>query len=175
MIIYGKGFLPLIRELQYTHPNVTQPWYADDAGAGGKLGHILEHFQDQQARGPPRGCVARAEEFFCGMGVNIVTGSRYFGVFVGDRAAEDIWIAKKVQGWTESVKTLGCGAPASTRIPLTQDCKIHSNRSGNLCSGSPTASETTSSRWNRRCGKPSYLTSSRAWEREHQGEESHAY
>ena len=28
------------------------------------------------------------------------------GVFVVNRAAEDIWLAKKVQGWTELVKTL---------------------------------------------------------------------
>ena len=59
--------------------------------------HILEHFQDLQARGPPRGYfpdptnsilfvalrnVAWAEELFRGMGVNIVTGSWYLGVFV---------------------------------------------------------------------------------------------
>ena len=31
MIAYGI----LIRELQGAHPWVTQPWYADDAGAGG--------------------------------------------------------------------------------------------------------------------------------------------
>ena len=50
--------------------------------------------------------VARAEEFFRGMGVKIVTGSRYLGVFVGDRAAEDSWMAEKVMGWAESAKTL---------------------------------------------------------------------
>ena len=35
MIIYDIGVLPLVRELQETHPLVTQPWYADDAGSGG--------------------------------------------------------------------------------------------------------------------------------------------
>ena len=40
------------------------------------------------------------------MGMKIVTGSQYFGVFVGERAAEDSWLTEKVQGWTESVKTL---------------------------------------------------------------------
>ena len=33
--------------------------------------------------------VARAEEFFCGIGIKIITGSRYLGGFVGDRAAKD--------------------------------------------------------------------------------------
>ena len=62
-------------------------------GPGGKFRHILEHFQDLQARGSPRGYfpeptkiilvmalrnVARVEEFFCGMAMTIVTRSWYF-------------------------------------------------------------------------------------------------
>ena len=31
MIAYGIGFLLLIRELRYSHPCVTQPWYSDEA------------------------------------------------------------------------------------------------------------------------------------------------
>ena len=54
-IITGIGFLPLIRELRGAHPRVTQPWYADDAEAGGKFPKIMEHFKDLQARGPARG------------------------------------------------------------------------------------------------------------------------
>ena len=79
MIAYSIGVIHLIRELWYTHPHITQPWYMDEAGEGGKLERILEQFQDLQARGTPRGCspeptnsilivalmnVARAEEFF---------------------------------------------------------------------------------------------------------------
>ena len=59
MIAYGIRVPPLIRKLRRTHPRahprVTQPWYADDAGAGGKFGHILKNIQDLQARGPERG------------------------------------------------------------------------------------------------------------------------
>ena len=55
MISYDIGFLPHIRELRNAHPRVTQPWYADDAGAGGKFPNILEHHRDLQAWGPPRG------------------------------------------------------------------------------------------------------------------------
>ena len=121
IITYGIGALTLIRELRYAHPCVTQPWYMDDAGAGRKFGHILDHFNDMQARGTPRGYfleptksilvvsqrnVPRAEEFFCGMGENIVTGSRYLGGFVGYRAAEDSCMEEKIQGRAESVKTL---------------------------------------------------------------------
>ena len=35
MIPYGLRFIPLIRKLQVEHPKFTQPWYTDDAGAGG--------------------------------------------------------------------------------------------------------------------------------------------
>ena len=42
--------------------------------------------------------LVRAEEFFCGMGVKIVTGSRYLGVFVGDRSTETICLEEEVQG-----------------------------------------------------------------------------
>ena len=54
IIASGIRFLPLIRELQGDHPQVTQPWYADDAGAGWKFQQILEHFWDPQARRPVR-------------------------------------------------------------------------------------------------------------------------
>ena len=40
-IAYDIGVPPPIRELQGEHPRVTQPWYADDAGAGG--GVIYTH------------------------------------------------------------------------------------------------------------------------------------
>ena len=41
MIFYGIGVLPLIRDLRRDHPHVMQPWYADDAGAGGSFGYVM--------------------------------------------------------------------------------------------------------------------------------------
>ena len=55
MIVYGIGVLPLIRNLRRDHPHVTQPWYADDAGAGGEFGDNMAHFRDLQLRVPARG------------------------------------------------------------------------------------------------------------------------
>ena len=52
MIAYGIGILPLIRELCAAHPHVTQPWYADDDGAGGEFVALQEHIQDLMVRGP---------------------------------------------------------------------------------------------------------------------------
>ena len=121
MIAYGIGVLPLIRELQGAHPCVTQPWYADEAGAGGKFSHILEHLRYLQARGPARdyypeptkiilvvapGNIARVEEFFQWMGIRMVTVHRYLGGVKGDKETEERWLGNKILGWVESVETL---------------------------------------------------------------------
>ena len=121
MIAYGVGVIPLIRELRGAHPRVTQPWYADDAGAGGKFPNIMEHLRDLQARRPARGYypeptksilvvapgnVARAEEQFWGMGVRVVTGHRYLRGYIGDKEEEGRWLTVKIKGWTESVDIL---------------------------------------------------------------------
>ena len=55
MISYGIGVLPLIRYLRRDHPQVTQPWYVDDAGAGGSFGAVMAHFRNLQLKGPARG------------------------------------------------------------------------------------------------------------------------
>ena len=96
------------------HPCVTQPWHADDAGVGENFWQILAYFWDLQVRGPPRGYfqdptesilvialrnMYREKQFFWGMGLKVVTGSRYLGSFVSDREAEKTWLAGKVQGW----------------------------------------------------------------------------
>ena len=121
MIAYGIGVLPLIRELRGSHPRGTQPWYADDASAGGKFTHILAHLRDLQARGPPRGSfpeptkiilvvdpqnLGREEDFLRGVGLKVVTGSRYHGRFIGESEAEKSCLAGKVAGWADSVDAL---------------------------------------------------------------------
>ena len=65
-------------------------WYADDAGTGGKFTHILANLWDLKVKGPPRGYfpepiksilvvdprnVAWVEEFFRGMGIQMVMGN----------------------------------------------------------------------------------------------------
>ena len=68
------------------------------------FGHILEHLWDLQAQGQVRGYyseptksilvvapgnVARVEDFFWGMGIQVVTGHRYIGGFIVDGEAEE--------------------------------------------------------------------------------------
>ena len=52
------------------------------------------------------GNVARAKEFFRGMGLQIVTGSPYLRCLIGDGAAEKNWLSGKVEEWEDSVGTL---------------------------------------------------------------------
>ena len=81
----------------------------------------MAHFRDLQLRGPAWGYyreptksilvlaesnVPRAKEYFRGMGFQVVTGNRYLGGFVGERAAEVRSIQEKVEGWAEFVRSL---------------------------------------------------------------------
>jgi hypothetical protein len=44
MFGYGIGILPLIFRLKEEFPEVKQPWYANDAGAGGSLTNLHRFF-----------------------------------------------------------------------------------------------------------------------------------
>ena len=46
--------LPLIHEYCAVHPQVKQPWSAEDAGAGGTLAVLQEHMWDLMVRVPHR-------------------------------------------------------------------------------------------------------------------------
>ena len=43
IIAYGLGIIPLIRDLWAAHPGITQPWYADNAGAAGTFADICQN------------------------------------------------------------------------------------------------------------------------------------
>ena len=60
--------------------------------------------------------VPRAKEYFRGMGIQVVTGSRYLGGFIGERETEGQWVQKNVAGLADSVRTLAgvaCKHPQS--------------------------------------------------------------
>ena len=113
MIAYGLGILPLIRNLRTAHPRVTQKWYSDNTGLGGTFDGIQWNLDKFIVRGTLWGYlpdttksilvvspwnVPQAEELFCVYGLEIVTGSRYLGGFMGMESAKDWWIDEKVEG-----------------------------------------------------------------------------
>ena len=54
MISYGIGILPLIKNLKRKLPDVTQPWYTDDARALGTFAIIQTCFNLLTRQGPRR-------------------------------------------------------------------------------------------------------------------------
>ena len=50
--------------------------------------------------------VPRVQALFRGYGIQIVTGGRYLGGFVGSKAYWDRWLGEKVEVWRDSVSTL---------------------------------------------------------------------
>ena len=47
--------LPLICSLKEEIPDIDQPWYADDDGAGGTFKGIRRYFESLQVKGPKHG------------------------------------------------------------------------------------------------------------------------
>jgi hypothetical protein len=102
MFGYGIDILPLIRRLKIEFSAVTQPWYADDAGAGGSFTDLRQFFLWLQEIGPstygyfpePSKNIlivrahnrTRAKSTLNGLGFKVQTGSRYLGGYIGSKA-----------------------------------------------------------------------------------------
>ena len=114
-ISYGIGILPPTHEICATHPHVIQPWYADNAGAGGKFADIQEHMREMMVQRPPQGNlpgltksilviypwnVQRAEAYFSGIGVSVVPRSHYLSGLIGDPYSEKACLDDTVKEWT---------------------------------------------------------------------------
>ena len=54
MITYCIGILPLIQNLKQEIPDVTQPWYSENAGELGMFARIETYFNSLTHQGPGR-------------------------------------------------------------------------------------------------------------------------
>ncbi len=128
MFGYGIGILPLIRKLKLEFPAVKQPWYADDAGAGGSFTDLRKFFLRLQEIGPTFGYFpepsksilivrahnrTRAKSSFDVLGFKVQTGSRYLGGYIGSKADRELWVQEKVTFWTSAVTDLAFTAALS--------------------------------------------------------------
>ena len=55
MVAYSIGTLLMIKRLKLTHPDITHPWYADNAGASGTFARLKIYFDLLTRQGPGRG------------------------------------------------------------------------------------------------------------------------
>ena len=55
IVAYRIKIIPLIKHLKSKYPDVTQPWYADKAGALGMFDYLDEYFKALKRNGPERG------------------------------------------------------------------------------------------------------------------------
>ena len=55
IVAYRIKIILLIKHLKSTYPDVTQPWYADKAGALGMFDHLDNYFKALKRNGPEWG------------------------------------------------------------------------------------------------------------------------
>ena len=61
--------------------------------------------------------------------LTIVTGSIYLGNYLGDAKPHAKWLAEKVDGWTDEIRTL----EQVKNKKFTRECKGSSNGIGTFC------------------------------------------
>ena len=118
MILYGISMLPLTQMLKTAAPISLQPWYANNAVAGGNLNKLKKVFKLLQSKGPERryflkptksilvvkpAMSERTKARFDHLECQVTTGTRYLGGFVGTPTDETSYIRAKVWEWLISI------------------------------------------------------------------------
>jgi len=131
MALYGIALLPLAELLRSEHPDVTQPWFADDAAMQGLPQPVAKCFRLLIRVGPQFGYYPEPDKSFaiCPLAteaaarpafdaeelpIGYCRGHRYVGGFVGSGAMRDRWLEPKVESWVAGVKAL---AKVAARYP----------------------------------------------------------
>ena len=55
MVASVIGVLPLIKRPKFSYPDITQPWYANNAGTLGTIDNLEIYFNLLKTNGPERG------------------------------------------------------------------------------------------------------------------------
>ena len=153
MMFYAIGILPLTQMLKpdshfiqklklqrklKNETRWTQNWYADDSACISDLEAVLEWLKILIEEGPKFGYfpepeksyivvhpdqVDAANKLFIDYKINVVTGHRFLGGFIG--ASEDVekWVHNKVSIWTKSIERLSQAAksePHLANVSLTK-------------------------------------------------------
>ena len=107
MVPYGIGVLPLIKRLKVEYPDVTQTWYAEDAGAIGMYKNtelysiLLTQFSTGRgyySEQPKIVLIVHPYNLETGIlfglhhGFEFCTGANYIGGFIGDEKSKHAWM-----------------------------------------------------------------------------------
>ena len=118
MIAYGVSILPLIKNLKREIPAVTQPWYADDAGAFCTFVIIETYFNLLTNPGPGHGYypelsksvlivhpdnIEAGKLFGTCRGFKVCTGVRYLGGYIGDDKSKRNWLIDRALIWEKRI------------------------------------------------------------------------
>ena len=121
MIAYRIEILPLIKNLKREIPDVTQPWYADDARALGTFAILETYFDLLTCHGPGRGyhpdltksvLIVRPDNIeagkVCGArhGFRVCTGSRYLGGCIGEDESKCDYLGERTLTWEKNNKMI---------------------------------------------------------------------
>ena len=120
MQAYAIGILPMIKKLKNPERWI-QNWYADDGSCLAKFQNLAEWLKLLMEEGPKHGYynevtkmilivapqfVEEAREFFKEFGLQVVTGHRLLGGFIGSSSEKSAWLQKKIDFWVQSVQKL---------------------------------------------------------------------
>ena len=109
-IAYRISILPLINHLKWAIPDVTQPWYDDDAGALGKFLRLDIYFDSLTRQVPGQGyypkpsknvLILRPDNLEAGklFGAHhrfkVCTGARYLGGYIGYDESKRDWLRER--------------------------------------------------------------------------------
>ena len=119
MAIYAVALRPLIDRVQNAS---TQIWYADDAGASGKLTDLRQWWNNLVTIGPNYGYhtnalksvvitkpnhLEEATKIFSGSGMRITTdGAEYLGAPIGSETYRATFIKNKISEWVNEIESL---------------------------------------------------------------------
>lgn len=117
MAIYAVAIMPIVNHLGATNPAVTRCWYADDAGAVGRINHIREYWDAVNAGYHRNACktvlltkpqhLADATAAFAGTGAKVTAeGFSYLGSGIGSTTFRSNYALRLGNVWKSTLSTL---------------------------------------------------------------------
>ena len=117
---YGICILPLMKNCKREIPDATQPWYADNSGALGRLARIETYFNSITRQGLGNRCYSEPsksvlivhpenlearKEFGSRHGFKVVMSARYLRGYIGDDRSKSNLLRERTLAWENNIRT----------------------------------------------------------------------